>query len=348
MSTVLDQRLRQVLQAVICDYVETAEPVGSRSVAKRYRLGLSPATIRNTMADLEEMGYLSQPHPSAGRLPTDKAYRLYVDKLEGEEDRSCAEVVRMRQHYSEPQGEAERLMEQTSIRLSGLSRMTGVLLAPPLGRTYLARLELIPLSRDRALAAVITDAGWVTTQTLSVEPATAPEDLRELGRHLTRRFRGKTFQEILDEGIAPADPLDPLWTQTGGLVDQVLSLFRTRTLYVSGATNILDHPELCDIETMRTLLRTFEEKARLIELLSERARESGVQVMIGHENPCEEMWECSLVTSTYTYRDHVLGSLGVVGPKRMPYEKVIALVEETARLVSQALSRHRRELYLPS
>ncbi len=348
METVLDERRRQVLQAVICDYIETAEPVGSRSVAKRYRFGLSPATIRNAMADLEEMGYLSQPHSSAGRLPTDKAYRLYVDELGDEGGQPYAEIGRLRQHYSEPQGGAERLMAETSARLSGLSRMTGMLLAPPLAQTYLARLELIPLSRDRALAAVITDAGWVTTRTLSVEPVMAPEDLREVGRQLTKRFRGKTFREILDEGVAPSDPLDPLRTQTGSVVDQVFSLLRDRTLYVSGAINILDHPEFWEIETMRTLLKVFEEKARLIELLSERASEGGVGVMIGHENPYEEMWECSLVTSSYTYRDHVLGTLGVVGPKRMPYEKMIALVEETARLVSHALSRHRQELYLPS
>jgi heat-inducible transcriptional repressor len=348
MGAVLDQRRRQVLQAVICDYVETAEPVGSRSVAKRYHFGLSPATIRNTMADLEEMGYLSQPHPSAGRLPTDKAYRLYVDELAREERQIGGEVARLRQHYSNPQGGAERLMEETSARLSVFSRMTGVLLAPPLKQTYLARLELIPLSKDRALAAVITDAGWVTTRTLSVEPITAAEEIRDLGRQLTRRFQGKTFQQILDEWAAPKDPLDPLWTRTGSLADQILSLLSERTLYVSGAINMLEHPEFWEIETMRPLLKALEEKARLIDLLSEQAREGGVQVMIGNENPCEEMCGCSLVTSSYTYRDHVLGTLGVVGPKRMPYGKVIALVEEASRLVSQALSRHRQELYLPS
>jgi len=344
----LDERRRQVLTAVLSEYIETAEPVGSRSVAKRHRLGLSPATIRNAMADLEEMGYLSQPHTSAGRVPTDKAYRFYVNTLEGDFEAVLAEARELRRHYAGTPGGAEQLMEQTSFYLSALSRMTGVLLAPPLKQTVLDRIDLIPLSNDRALAVVITESGWITTRTLSLESRVVADDLREIGRQLTRRFRGMTFQEILEDLSAPADPLDPLRTRAGTLVDQVFSLLRDRTLYIGGAINILDHPEFWDIVTMRSLLRAFEEKDRLINLLSQRAEEQGVQVMIGRENPYEEMRECSLVTSTYTYRDQALGILGVVGPKRMPYSKVITLVEETARLVSQSLSRQRQELYLLS
>jgi heat-inducible transcriptional repressor len=345
---VLDERRRQVLTSVLLEYIETAEPVGSRSVAKRHRLGLSPATIRNTMADLEEMGYLRQPHTSAGRTPTDKAYRFYVDHLVGDPELESAQARELRRHYSGASAGIEQLMEQTSLYLSALSRMTGVLLAPPLKQTALARIELIPLSNERALAVVITEAGWMNTRTLSLDSRVATDDLREVGRQLTRRFRGKTFQQILDELAAPPDPLDPLRAKAGALVEQVFSLLRDRTLYIGGAINILDHPEFWDIATMRNLLKAFEEKGRLIEILSQRAEEGGVQVMIGRENPYPEMQECSLVTSTYTYRDQALGILGVVGPKRMPYSKVITLVEETARLMSQALSRQRQELYLLS
>ncbi len=344
----LDERRQQVLTAVLLEYIETAEPVGSRSVAKRHRLGLSPATIRNAMADLEEMGYLSQPHTSAGRVPTDKAYRLYVDTLGGDPEAELVEARELRRHYAGTPGGAEHLMEQTSFYLSALSRMTGVLLAPPLKQTVLARIELIPLSNERALAVVITESGWITTRTVSLESRVVAEDLREIGRQLTRRFQGRTFQEILEDLSAPVDPLDPLRARAGSLVDQVFSLLRDRTLYIGGAINILDHPEFWEIETMRNLLRAFEEKDRLIDLLSQQAAEQGVRVMIGRENPFEEMREWSLVTATYTYRDQALGILGVVGPKRMPYSKVITLVEETARLVSQNLSRQRQELYLLS
>ena len=174
-----------------------------------------------------------------------------------------------------------------------------------------------------------------------------PDELREIGRTLSRRYRGKTFQEIVDDLTAPADPLDPLWTRGRPILDQIVSLLRARTLYISGAINMLDHPDLSDVTTMRGLLRAFEEKARLIDLLSRLAHERGIQVLIGGENPVEEMRECSLITSTYTYRDQVLGVLGVLGPRRMPYSDVISLVDETARLVSSSLSRVRRELYLP-
>jgi len=165
---------------------------------------------------------------------------------------------------------------------------------------------------------------------------------------LSRRYRGKTFRQILDDIAAPADPLDPLWTRSGSLLEQIVALLGDRTLYLSGATNMLDHPDLSDVGTMRSLLQAFEEKAQIIDLLSRLAAERGVQVMIGSENPLKAMRECSLIASTYTYRDQALGVLGVVGPRRMAYSDVISLVEETARLVSDSLSRVKQQLYLPS
>src|SRR5713226_1540662 len=216
-----------------------------------------------------------------------------------------------------------------------------------LRRTALDRIELVGLGEDRALAVVVTDTGWVTARALTPRPRPSVEELREIGRTLTRRYRGKTFQAIVEDIERPADPLDPLWTRSGGLLDQIIGLLRDRNLYISGAINLLDHPDLSDVGTRRGLLPAFEEKARLVDLLTRMAEERGVQVLIGGENPVEDMRECSLITSTYTYRGQVLGVLGVVGPRRMPYGDVISLVDETARLVSDSLSRVQRELYLP-
>jgi heat-inducible transcriptional repressor len=343
----LDERRRQVLVSIIAEYVESAEPVGSRSIARRHMRGLSAATIRNVMADLEELGYLSQPHTSAGRVPTDKAYRFYVDHLRGMPWVEKATAT-ARETAAPPASGAEQLMAETPAQLSQGTHMTGILLAPPLQQTALDRIELVPLGDGRALAVVVTETGWVTTQPLTVEARLTLDDLREMGRSLTRRFRGKTFQAILDEVATPADPLDPLWTRGRAVLDQVVSVLRARTLYVSGALNMLDHPDLTDVATVRRLLHAFEEKARLIDLLSRIAQERGVQIVIGGENPVEEMREVSLVASTYSYRDQVLGVLGVVGPRRMAYSDVISIVDETARLVSTSLSRVRPELYLPS
>jgi heat-inducible transcriptional repressor len=339
----LDERHRQVLLAVIAEYVESAEPVGSRSVARHHMRELSPATIRNAMADLEEMGYLSQPHTSAGRVPTDKAYRFYVDHL-----RAMPWADKPARAGETPPRAVDRIMAETPAALSHGTNMTGILLAPPLQQTALARVELVALGEGRALAVVVTETGWVTTQPLTVEPRVGLDELREFGRTLTRRYRGMTFQAILDDVAAPADPLDPLWTRHRPLVDQLVALLRARTLYVSGALNMLDHPDLADVATVRRLLQTFEEKARLIDLLSQLAQERGVQVVIGRENPLEDLHEVSLIASTYTYRNQVLGVLGVVGPRRMPYSDVISIVDETARLVSSSLSRVRSDLYLPS
>jgi len=343
----LDPRLRQVLLAVIAEYVETAQPVGSRSVARRHVRGLSPATIRNAMADLEDMGFLTHPHTSAGRVPTDKAYRFYVNVL-GEVPWKAAPSGQKTAEAAPPSADgAERLMAETPTRLSDGTHMTGMLLAPPLRRTALDRIELVGLGEDRALAVVVTDTGWVTARALTPMPRPSVEELREIGRILTRRYRGKTFQAIVEDIERPADPLDPLWTRSRGLLDQIVGLLRDRNLYISGAINLLDHPDLSDVGTMRGLLRAFEEKARLVDLLTRMAEERGVQVLIGGENPVEDMRECSLITSTYTYRGQVLGVLGVIGPRRMQYGDVISLVDETARLVSDSLSRVQRELYLP-
>jgi heat-inducible transcriptional repressor len=345
-ASTLDQRSRQVLLSVIAEYVETGEPVGSRAIARRHIRGLSPATIRNAMADLEEMGYLVQPHTSAGRVPTDAAYRFYVDHLQ-RVPWVAGQAPGVGQPAVTPQAEAaERLMAETPARLSSGTHMMGVLLTPPLKHTVLDRIELVALDEERALAVLVTETGWVTARPLEAAPR-GGEELREIGRTLTRRFRGKTFQEILDELTRPADPLDPLWTRSRNVLDEVVAMLRDRTLYISGATNMLDHPDLSEPTTLRSMLRALEDKARLVDLLSRMAEEQGLHVMIGAENPVEEMRGCSLITSTYSYRDQVLGVLGVVGPRRMLYTEVMSIVDETARIVSISLSRVKQHLYLP-
>jgi heat-inducible transcriptional repressor len=341
----MDPRHRDVLIAVIREYIDSAEPVGSRVLARRRFPKLSPATIRNAMADLEEMGYLAQPHASAGRVPTDQAYRFYVDSFPRPGPGSQASSEAM----PEARGSGmDGFMERTSSHLSAVTKMTGLLLAPPLQKTTITRVELIPLAEERALAVLVTDSGWVTARAIALESPLGADEIRKIGRELTRTFGGRTVAEILDLETAPPDPLDELHTRARGITEQILALLRGRSLYISGATNMLDHPEFGDIETTRGLLRTFERKERLAELMASLAEDDGVRVTIGEENPFAEMRECTLITSTYLYRDQVLGILGVVGPRRLPYPKVIAVVNETARHVTEELSRVRQDLYLPS
>lgn len=339
----MDRRQREILIAVIREYIDSAEPVGSRMLSKRHLPHLSPATIRNAMADLEEMGYLTQPHTSAGRVPTDKAYRFYVQSFPPPSAPKAASKALPARRSG-----VDRFMERTTSHLSSTTKLTGLLLAPPLTHTVIARIDLVPLEDDRALAVVTTDAGWLTVRQIEVEPPLTPDDLRAIGRELTRRFRGQTVDEIVEMERQPVDPLDSLHTRAGGITEQVIATLSGRTLYVSGTINMLDHPEFLDLETTRELLRTFEQKERLAELLTTLATDGGVRLLIGEENPVTTMRECTLVTSTYLYHDQVLGILGVVGPRRMPYPEVMSVVDETARQVTDALSRVRQELYLPS
>jgi heat-inducible transcriptional repressor len=338
----MDVRHRDVLIAVIREYIDSAEPVGSRVLTKRYFPSLSPATIRNVMSDLEDLGYLAQPHTSSGRVPTDKAYRFYVESFPP----AGAPAARAETLPTRRPG-VDGFMERTSAHLSNATHLTGFLLAPPLKHTRIARVDLIPLQGDRALATVVTDAGWLTVRAVNVEPPLRDSEIREIGRELTRRFRDRTVAEVLDASTR-RDPLDPVEARAGAVLDQVYALLGGRTLYVSGAMNILDHPEFGDLESTRAVLRMFEQKQRLADLLSSMADDQGVRVTIGEENPVTEMRECTVISCSYRYRDQVLGILGVVGPRRLPYPEIMSVVDETARHVTEALSRVRQELYLPS
>jgi heat-inducible transcriptional repressor len=340
----MDVRERDVLVALIREYVDSAEPVGSRVLSKRHFPHLSPATIRNVMADLEEMGYLAQPHTSAGRIPTDKAYRFYVNSFPP----PSAATARPASALPTRRSGIDDFMERTSSHLSTATRLAGLLLAPPLAQTVVARVDLMPLEDDRALAVVTTDAGWITVREIALQPPLAADEVRTIGRELTRRFRDHSVEEIVAMEEAPADPLDALHTRARGITEQIVAMLRGRTLYVSGAINILDHPEFWDIEQTRALLRTFEEKERLADLMTSLSADAGVRVTIGEENSIGAMRECTLITSTYMYRDQVLGILGVVGPRRLPYPEIMSIVNETARQVTEALSRVRQDLYLPS
>jgi heat-inducible transcriptional repressor len=340
----MDARHREVLVAVIREYVDSTEPVGSRVLARRHFPTLSAATLRNVMADLEEMGYLVQPHTSAGRVPTDKAYRFYVESFPP----PSSTVARAGDTLPQRRSGIDGFMERTSSHLSTATKLTGLLLAPPLKQTTLARVDLIPLEDDRALAVLVTDAGWVTARAVTLDPPLGHDEVRAIGRELHRRYSGRTVQDVVDMETEPRDPLDTLHTRARAVVEQIVTVLRGRTLYVSGAINMLDHPEFLNLETTRELLRTFEQKERLADLMTELAGSEGVNVTIGDENPVAEMRECTLITSTYTYRDQVIGILGVVGPRRLPYPEVISIVNETARHVTDALSRVRQDLYLPS
>src|SRR5437667_6095429 len=219
----MDVRHREVLIAVIREYVDSAEPVGSRVLAKRHLPTLSPAPIRNAMAGLGEMGYLAQPHTSAGRVPTDKAYRFYVNSFppsQAPEAPAATGTLPTRHSGIDP------FMERTSSHLSVATKLTGLLLAPPLKNTTLARVELIPLEDDRALAVLVTDAGWITARAVTLEPPLAADEVRSIGRELSRQFAGRTVEQNVDMEPPPSDPLDQLHTRPRAVTGQIADVLK--------------------------------------------------------------------------------------------------------------------------
>src|SRR4030095_8061107 len=225
--------------------------------------------------------YLVQPHTRAGRVPTDKAYRFYVESFPPPQS---AKVARPGDTLPQRRSGIDGFMERTSSHLSTATKLTGLLLAPPLKQTTLARVDLIPLEDDRALAVLVTDAGWVTARAVTLDPPLGIEEVRAIGRELNRRYRRRTVQDVVDMKAEPSDPLDPLHTRARAVTEQIVAVLRGRTLYVSGAINMLDHPEFLNLETTRELLRTFEQKERLADLMTELAGSEGVNVTIGEAN----------------------------------------------------------------
>ena len=332
-------RESEVLKSVIRAHVVTGAPVGSKAVSLGTGMDLSPATIRNVMAELEERGLLVQPHPSAGRVPTDTAYRLYVDHWMGPSRVVPAQVQAIDEALRTRRDVAE-LLEEASRQLSRLSHHVGVVLAPELRRIVVEHLEFVRLDGRRVVAVLVDRTGVVHNRIVEDDgrdEAAGQEELDRVGRWLTEQFAGRTLQEMREEllrrvseeraGLRLArKAVEPAPGEDEG------------ELFVEGMANLLDEPAFADRDRMRAILKTLEEKTRLVDLLGRVLDGSGVQVVIGSENPLQDLADCSLVTSTYAAGDRVLGTVGVVGPTRMEYARTVALVDHLAKVLTRLLS----------
>jgi heat-inducible transcriptional repressor len=337
----LNERFRKVLEFVVTDYISTAEPVGSRTICKRYGIQLSPATVRNVMADLEDLGFLWQPHTSAGRIPTDKAFRFYVDKILSIRSLSQIEREKIRRKYRTSKYDIPELLRETSRILSGLSHYTGVILAPMMASTIFKHIQFIRLSTDQILAVFVTSGGTLQNRIVHMDDILSQDELDKMSRYLNEILKGLTLaqvrEKILDEMKREKVAFDRLMEQALKLGHRTFSSQEEKELYINGQTNILDEPEFANIEKMKNLFRAFEEKSLLITLLDQCLAGERLQITIGSESECSEMEGCSLVSSTYGSVDRTLGILGILGPRRMNYSRVIPLVEFTAQLLTEFL-----------
>jgi heat-inducible transcriptional repressor len=340
----LDSRKLQILQAIINDYIITAEPVGSRTLAKKYGLGISSATIRNEMSDLEDMGFLEQPHTSAGRVPSDKAYRLYVDKLMQVKSLDEQEAKFIKEIYEKRLLQIEQIIFHTAKILSEMTNYTSIALAPQLNKVLIKHIQLVPVDREFALLVVVTSSGIFKDTLIRIQEGIDGDYLYKISNILNEHFRGKALGQVsINELAYLQEEFSNNKKFFLSLVDaltQRLHESEKRDVYLGGTTNIFNFPEYQDILRARSFLSLMEEKDLLYNILA-KSTDSGVSVSIGGENPYEELRDCSIVTATYSLGDRILGTIGVIGPTRMEYSKAVSVMD----FMGKALSRYLTKLY---
>jgi heat-inducible transcriptional repressor len=344
-SEKLDKRQAEVLTAVVRLFVETGEPAGSRSVAGRLEAMWSSATIRSVMAELEELGLLAQPHVSAGRIPTDGAYRYYVDRL-AEATRLAPETEKFIDESLEPAGDAaEHLMARASEVLAQVSNHVGIVLAPAIEENLLEHIKFVSLPDRRVLAVIVSRPDLIENKVIALGEELSQQELDRAAEFLNDEFRGWSLWAIRVEIF---NRLERMKTLCDRMVSTVAALFQSGALgreemgrlFVDGTEALVDQPEFADSGAFKGLLKAFEEKVKVVKILSAclQSSGSGVVTVIGRENPAHEMQNCAVIAAPYRYRDRVVGALGVVGPTRIEYDRAISMVDYVAHLCTRLLS----------
>jgi len=338
----ISERDKNILKIVVKDYIHTGEAVGSRTVAKGSALNLCPATIRNVMADLEDMGLLYQPHTSAGRIPTEKGLRLYVETLLDRQELSMPEQEEIRGAYEACHADIAQLMRGTCRILSAFSYYTGIVMAPPLRETIFKRIEFIRIKRSQVLVIFVTTSGLVQNRVVEMEEDLSQEELNKITRYLNDVLVGLTLREVRERIVEAMTwekvVYDELLRKTLQLGGETVEAPEERDLYIEGQTKILDEPAFADVVRMKELFKAFEEKSVLVKLLDRSMKAQGVQILFGSECGVAGIEGCSLITSTYGHPGHFMGILGVMGPMRMNYSRIIPVVDYTAKLLTDILN----------
>lgn len=322
----LDERKQKILHAIIQNYLETGEPVGSRTISKYADLGLSSATIRNEMSDLEEMGYIIQPHTSAGRIPSDMGYRFYVDQLMKEKEQEATE---MKELMIQRQDKMELVLKQMAKVLAANTNYATMITSPQYHRTKLKFIQLSVISEDQLLAVVVAEGNVVKNKVIPISHGLDNETILKLNILLNTSLNGLTMEEINLSTIAKLKEQAGIHSEViNSVLDAVAEAIQMDDdleVYTSGTTNIFKYPELADSTKASALISAFEDKQQLASLMEDMkdGEDTGIQVYIGNETPGQTMKDCSVVTTTYELGEGMRGTIGIVGPKRMDYEKVV-------------------------
>ncbi|MEW6061774.1 MAG: heat-inducible transcriptional repressor HrcA [Bacteroidota bacterium] len=340
----LNERERTILNNIVHSYIQTAIPVGSRYISKRKEIGLSPATIRNVMSDLEYLGYLAHPHTSAGRIPTDKGYRFYVNELM-EIDRLSEKDQNVIQSQLQSSIETDEVLKIASKILGSISHQLSVVTAPQMTSGILEKLELIQISSMRLLVVISIRSGLVKTMMLEIKSEIPRSKLEKVSQLLNERLSGLTLKKIRDTF---ADRLRDVQDEHTGLirlfiesVDKLFDEHRTEKIHIGATKSMLSQPEFENTKNFKSIIELMENEDIIIHVLENTGQKSGTTVTIGEENKINNLKEFSVVTSTYTVGD-VTGTVGVVGPKRMEYSKMIPLVDYVAKTISELFQQSKQ------
>lgn len=342
----LDNRKWMILEAIIREYILTAEPVGSRTLTRRYDFGVSAATIRNEMSDLEDLGYLEQPHTSAGRVPSDRGYRAFVNAILKSHDDLCdfSKIAgEVNQFLTNQKTQIHDLLQETTKMLSRITHYPSLSMFPDIQQTIFQHLQLIPLSSRQVIAVLITDSGIVHNQVFTTQVNLDRQELALISEFLNDRLQSMAIQEIDDRFM---HSLEVELINRYETLSEIFKLLYTdllgdlnpklQQIFLDGTSYMMDQPEFADLNKLKTVMNLLEQRDLLYNILSQKSQD--IQIMIGQENPHKEMQNCSIVLATYFIKEKPIGRIGILGPTRMEYDKVISMVQFVANVLSKILS----------
>ncbi|NLO93424.1 MAG: heat-inducible transcription repressor HrcA [Clostridiaceae bacterium] len=335
----LNERKRFILKSIIDDYIASAQPVGSRTIAKKHDIGLGSATIRNEMADLEELGYITQPHTSAGRVPSDKGYRFYVDNLMQLQKLAYDEISLISRAMDQKIEEFSQLIKRASVLISDVTGYTAVVMAPQLKSTVIKSVQLISVDEMRTLVVVIAKEGIVHNKIIRHENPIDNERIERLNNALNRIIKGKTIDNIKRISFLELQGEINIPTSVIASIEECIKKFESAEIYMEGITNILNHPEFGDLMKAREVLGLLKEEDVIAEMVKRAAEKQALDFKIGSENEIDEMKDLSVITTVYGREGKDIGTIGVIGPTRMTYGKVVSSIKYIQKLLNREIIR---------
>lgn len=334
-------RARRILSAIVDKYIQEGIPIGSKSLSLADEIGLSPASIRNVMSDLEELGFIASPYTSSGRVPTSKGYRFFIDSLLKLQPVEANELARIKKRVNTHESNSRELAISVSNTLSAITKLAGIVTIPKQQVTRLKEIDFIQLSEKRILAIIVMNETEVENRILQMKRDYSKDELKQASNYLNTHYKGRSLsyikKHLINEMIQTKESVNSLMSDLIDIADKVLDFDESEEYIVAGQRRLMDFHELSDIKKLRQLFDAFREKQQLLELLDKSMSTDGIQIFIGEESGYQMFDNCTLITSPYTTEEGAIGVLGVIGPTRIAYQKVIPIVDITAKLLGKSL-----------